>query len=388
LIAGQIEAPNENSLIRGLLKEQYCILQVKEIKGRSVRAGGVDPGLAGRDLLVMSRMLATMLAAGLPIVRALGIMQQQSRSRKVKTLLKGIQNDIEGGYALHQALGKYPRSFSQLYVSMVRAGELGGVLEEVLLRLAEHLEREIRIRNKMITAGIYPGIILIFTILTVIFILIYVLPVFSGLYESAGAELPLLTQMLLAGSNFLCHNFFYLLGGAALLTLLLRRIGQTPEGRYYLDRCYLKLPLWGRINSRLLESRFTRTMGILISSGIPILTALQIVEAAAANAWVLRGLMKARENISEGQSIARPLKESGIFEPLLIQMIAVGEETGTLEKMLLRMSGYYEQELNRTVEQAAAALEPLLVVMAALVVGGVVTATLLPVFELLSGPGI
>lgn len=383
MMTGQVTAQNEKAVIRSLLREQYCILEIKEIKaGPAIDVFYFKP-LAARDLILMTRMLAVMLAAGLPIIRALSILHQQSRNKTLKKVFLSIKNDIERGLGLHEAMAQYPKIFSPVYINMVKAGELGGVMEQVLTRLAEHLEREREIKNKIITASIYPALILAFTILTVIFILIFVMPTFSTLFESVGAELPLPTQILITFSDFLRKQLLYLSIAAAGLVYMVKKIAQMPEGRYFFDRLYLKIPIIGRLNARILESRLARTIGILINSGIPILQAMEIVEGVLGNSYILRAMVQARGNISEGQSIARPLEACGVFEPMLTQMIAVGEETGTLDEMLAKMSDYYDQEVMHTVEQAMAAIEPLLILGVAMLIGWVVIATLLPVFDLL-----
>ncbi len=382
LITGQIEAQNENTVISGLLREHYCILEVKEIKSNPAIHLVLFKSVGSGDLVMMTRMLATMLAAGLPIIRAFSILHQQTHNKTLKKILMSIRNSIERGSALHEALAQYPKTFSPVYINMVKAGELGGALEQVLSRLAEHLEREREIKNKVVTASIYPALILIFTTLTVIFILIFVMPTFIGLFESVGADLPLPTKILIAFSVFLRNNLLYLLLIAIGLVYITKRIGHLPKGRYYLDHLYLKLPVIGRLNSQILESRFARTIGTLINAGIPILEAMEIVEGVVVNAYVLKALVQARENISEGQSIALPLQASGIFEPMLTQMISVGEETGALDEMLAKMSDYYDQEVMHTVEKAMVAIEPLLILGIAMLIGWVVIATLLPIFEL------
>ncbi len=382
MITGQVDAVNENAVIMGLLKENFCILEIKEIKSSPVIDNSLFQSVGSRDLLLMTRMLATMLDAGLPIIGALNILYQQTQNKVLKKMLIDIKNYIEKGLALHQALAHYPKTFSPVYINMVKAGEMGGVLEQVLSRLAIHLEREIEIKNKVITASIYPALLTVFTILTVIFILVFVMPTFTGLFASVGADLPLPTKILIVFSGFLKDHLLGLITAAAGLVYISKKIGQMPAGRYHLDRLYVKMPFWGRLNSRIAEARFARTIGTLISAGIPILQAMEIVEGVSGNAYVSKALVQARENISEGQSIAVPLQASGVFEPMLIQMISVGEETGTLDEMLKKMSDYYEQEVMNSIEQRMAAIEPLLILGTAMIIGGVVLATLLPVFEL------
>ncbi|KUG05048.1 type iv fimbrial assembly protein pilc [hydrocarbon metagenome] len=381
-ISGQVQALNKREVINGLLKEKYCILEVIEFKGRTALDMSMVKSVGSRDLLLMTRMLATMLDAGLPIIRALNILHQQTNNKHLKNILLSIKKQIERGLTLHEALAHYPHTFSPVYINMVKAGEMGGVLYQVLSKLAEHLEREREIRNKVITASIYPALLLVFTSITVIFILVFVMPTFTGLFESVGADLPLPTKILIAFSGFLRDNLPGLIMAVAGLVYIGKKMGQVPAGRYYLDGLYLKLPLFGRLHSRTLEARFARTTGTLINAGIPILQAMEIVEGALGNTYVLKALVQARENISEGQSIALPLQESGVFEPMLTQMISVGEETGALDEMLSKMSDYYDREVMHTIEQSMAAIEPLLILGIAMLIGGVVLATLLPVFDL------
>lgn len=387
MIIGTVEASSESSLVKGLLKEQYCILEVKEIKGSGSNIGYL-PAIPLRDLALISRMLATMLSAGLPVIRALAILQKQTRSKTLTKIMFQIVSDIERGYALHEALARHPKCFSSVYINLVKAGEQSGVLVKVLNRLGEYLEDEMQLKNRIITACIYPALVLAFTIFTGVFILVFVMPTFAGLLESVGADMPGPSQILMLGSQFVVQNLFYLLLTALSLFVVFKKSIQIKEVRYMVDRLYLRLPLIGRIKAQVLESRFTRTMGILITSGIPVLAAMEMVEGVVDNTFVSKALKKARENISEGQSITLPLQETGIFEPILTQMIAVGEETGTLDEMLSKMSDYYEQEIRRSIERGAAALEPLLIALVAILIGGVVLATLLPVFDLLANPAI
>jgi type IV pilus assembly protein PilC len=387
LITASVEAPSENSLIKGLLKEQYCILEIKEIKSSGSNSDYLPP-ISLRDLAFISRMLATMLSAGLPVIRALAIIQDQTRNNKVKKLLSQITIDIERGYALHEALRRHPKCFSSVYVNLIKAGEPGGLLVKVLKRLGEYLEEEIQTKNRIITACIYPALILVFTIITGVLIIVFVMPTFAELLDAVGADMPGPSQILMLGSQFLVQNLFYLLLTTSSLLVVFRTSKQIEEVRICMDRLSLRLPLIGRLNAQVLESRFTRTMAILISSGIPVLAAMEMVEGVIENTFVLKALRQARENISEGQSIATPLQESGVFEPILIQMIAVGEETGTLDEMLGKISDYYEQEIKRSIERGATALEPLLIAMVAIIIGGIVLATLLPVFDLLANPTI
>ncbi|WP_054692553.1 type II secretion system F family protein [Syntrophomonas palmitatica] len=290
-----------------------------------------------RDLVIMIRQLSTMISAGLPILRAFTILSEQAANRRLKNALEQIRGDIEEGRALWQAVNKHPDVFSPIFVNMIRAGELGGVMEPVLERLGEHLEREHEITSKVKTASVYPSIILTLAIVMVIGIITFVMPTFVDMFQSSGAELPGPTKALLAMSDFLRQDWHYLLVGIAVFVYMVRRIGKTTGGRYFYDNLKLRLPVVGKTLSRIGVARFARTMGTLVRSGIPVLQALEIVEQVVGNAVIARAIREARESISEGEPISVPLQATGIFEPMVIQMIAVGEETGALDEMLARM---------------------------------------------------
>lgn len=389
VLSGVLEAENREAVVRTLLGQNYYITRLEEIgsSSRKVEIGLALGRVPTRDLVLMTRQLSTMLSAGLSILRAFNILVEQTENKVLKKALMEVRDDIESGLPLYQALAKHPRIFSRVYVSMVRAGELGGVLEGVLERLSEHLEREDEINSKVKTASIYPSIIAVFALMAVFFIITFIMPTFVGMFESAGAVLPRPTQILYHTGLFLQSSWYMVIAAVILLFFLLKGIGKTPKGRMFFDTLYLKIPVIGKANSKIIVARFARTMGILLRSGIPVLQALEVVEDVVGNVYIARSLREARESISEGDYISAPLAEAAVFEPMVVQMIAVGEETGTLDAMLIKLSDYFEREVMHTVDAMMAMIEPALIILVALLVGGVVVSTLLPVFEMVNVVG-
>lgn len=387
---GILVADNQNMIVESLLNQGYYIIRLKE-----ARQSGPDINLAialstvsTRDLVVLTRQLSTMIAAGLPIIRCFDILGRQTANKKLNNTIKKVQNDIENGLALWEAIARHPDIFSPIYISMVKAGELGGVLEVVLERLSEHLERELEIDSKIKTASIYPIIISVFAVLVAFFIIIFVMPTFIGLFQSSRAELPLPTRILLSTGTILKNSWMYFVPGAILLAAALKKWGKTDSGRLFYDYLYLHLPVLGKTLSRIIVARFARTMGILVRAGIPILQALEVVEEVVGNMIISRAVNQARAAIRDGDSITGPLVDTGVFEPMVTDMIAVGEETGTLDKMFLRIADYFEREAVHMIDSIMAILEPVLIFTVAIIVGGVVIATLLPIFEIINVMGV
>jgi len=341
-----------------------------------------------RDIILMTSQLGTMLSAGLSILRCFNVLEKQTASRKLRDVIQRTKTDIEQGVPLWEAMSKHPHVFPPVYTSMIRAGELGGVLEEILERLRDHLEREQHINAKIKSASVYPVFISIITTVIVFAIVAFVVPVFAAMFQSTGVELPAPTRMMLSISNYLQEAWLYLLFLVIIVVIGLKSWGKTPSGRLIYDKIYLHLPLVGKVVSRITLSRFTRTMGTLVKSGIPVLQALEIVEKVVNNAVIARAIAGARSSIREGQSIAGPLEKSGVFDPMITNMIAVGEETGALDDMLIKMAEYFEREVMYSIETLMALIEPAMILVVAIIVGGVVLASLLPVFELMNVIGI
>lgn len=386
-LSGVLEAENREAVIQSLLAQNYSVLSLKEATASGKEINISLGRVKTKDLVLMTRQLATMISAGLSIIRCFNILEQQASNAKIKSALREVRQDISEGLALWQALAKHPRIFSNVYVSMVKAGELGGMLDEVLERLCLHLEREQEINAKIKAASIYPAIISIFAVLMMMGIMIFVMPMFIDMFNSYGAELPGPTRALVKVSEFLRGYWMFWIPSIILLVYVLKRSGKTEGGREFWDRLYLKLPIVGKTIGQIGVARFARTMGTLVRAGIPILQALEVMEEVAGNVVMKKAIHSARISITEGDSIAEPLAATGVFEPMVTQMIAVGEETGSLDDMLVRMSDYFEREVMHMVDALMAVLEPLLIIIVALMVGAIVIATLLPVFEIVGTVG-
>lgn len=387
ILKGQLEAEDKDMVISSLINQNYYILSLEQVQKSSKDVEFNLSPVKIQDIIVMTRQLATMMAAGLPILRCFSILGEQVSNKKLKKTILEVHDDIEGGVPLWQAIARHPDVFSPVYISMVRAGELGGILDTVLDRLSLHLEREHEISSKIKSASIYPAIISIVAIIMVFCIITFVMPTFTSMFEASGAELPAPTRALLGLSDFFRHYLIHLIVAIVVAVFLLKRWGKTSSGRFFFDNIYLHLPIMGKTLSRITVARFARTMGTLLRSGIPVLAALEVVEEVVDNEVMSRAIRSARESISEGDSITEPLAATGVFEPMVTQMIAVGEETGSLDEMLIRMSDYFEKELGYMVDSLMAVIEPVLILFVALLVGGIVVATLMPMFEIVNTVG-
>ena len=324
-----------------------------------------------------------MVGAGLPIIRSFQILEEQTTNSVLRKMASQIRENLEGGLALNEILSRYPKTFSPMYVSMVRAGEISGALDTVLDRLADTLERDWEINSKVKSASVYPIMVMSIAILVVIFILMFVMPTFVESYASTDVELPAFTIFFLNISYFLKEHFVRLVLSAILLAIGLKAWGHTSKGRLFLDSLYLKIPIVGKAINRVAVSRFTRILGTLIKSGVPILQALEVLQGVVGNRVIGDAIGQARDNIREGQSIAAPLAATNVFEPMVPQMIAIGEETGALEHMLERMSVYYDNEVSLTVDALLKSLEPILIIFISAIIGMIIVATYLPIFDLM-----
>jgi len=335
------------------------------------------------QIVTFTSQLSTLQDAGLPIVRSVKILETQQRPGKFKDQLAAIAEEVEGGSTFSEALGKYPRSFDKLYVSMVKAGEAGGVLDVILNRLAGFMEKSQKLRKKVKGAMIYPAAVLSVAGLILFFIMIYVVPSFEAMFKDLGQKLPGPTQFLLSVSGTLRDWWFLIPVVPTLLWMSFKFVGRTVKGRLMLDRFKLNLPVFGVIIKKSSISRFCRTLGTLIASGVPILEALRIVKDAIGNVIISNAIEEVHGSIREGDTIAGPLRQAGIFDELLVNMIDVGEETGELDKMLIKISDNYETDVDVAVEGMSSLLEPMLIVGMGGVVGFIVVALFLPLIEII-----
>jgi len=386
-ISGSLEAENSEVLSGKLRQMGYVIVSIEEVK---VSMGKKEIYIFGakakqEDVNIFTRQFATMINAGLPLIKCLSILARQTESSVLADIITDCQKEVEGGRSLSEALSKHPQAFSNLYVAMVRAGEMGGMLDDVLLRVAEQLEREFEIRRKVKSAMTYPIAIMALSSLLLGIMIIFVVPKFAAMFETLGGSLPAMTQMLVNFSHFVAGP-----GGLVIVAVIVglviafRRIKMTKKGRYAIDSFKLKMPYVGTLFHKTAMSKFSRSLGALISSGVPILGALEITGETTGNMAVTRALDHVRESVKEGETIARPLDESGVFPPMVTQMIAIGEETGALDVMLLKISQFYDSEVNAGVDSLTATLEPLLMMFLGGSVGFIVIALYLPIFKVIT----
>jgi type IV pilus assembly protein PilC len=341
-------------------------------------------GVKTRDLVLFTRQFATMVNAGLPLVQALDILQQQTENKVLEKTIQEILYDVESGHTLADALREHEAIFSGLYVNMVEAGEAGGILDTILLRLATFLEKNDALARKVKGAMIYPAVVMVVAIAAIAILLLFVIPTFQTMFASFNATLPLPTRIVIAMSQALQHYGIFLLGGLILLGFAFQRWVKTPGGRLVFDRSLLRIPILGTLARKAAVARFTRTLSTLLSSGVSILEGLEITAKTSGNRVIHDAVMTSRASIAGGRSIAEPLKETEVFPPMVTQMIHVGEETGDLDGMLSKVADFYDDEVDVAVESLLKALEPAMIVVLGTIVGGMIVAMYLPIFSLVN----
>ena len=392
VVRGTLEADNRNLVIESLLHQNYTIVEIKEDRNKeaakkSSLSFSLFENVKINDLSLFTRQLSTMISAGLPIVRSFQILEEQTRNPMLRRAVGDIRTNLEGGMALNDCMAQHPKIFSPMYVSMVKAGETGGALDTILSRLADTLERDREINSKVKSASIYPIMILCVALLVVIFILTFVMPTFVEQFDASGTELPAFTAFFMGVSYFIRDNGLLLLIVIILLVVGLKWVGTKPNGRLFFDRLYLNLPIVGKAIKRIAVSRFTRILGTLIKSGVPILEALEVLRGVVGNQVISDAIGEARDSIREGQSVAAPIAATGVFEPMVTQMISVGEETGALDDMLERMAVFYDNEVNFAIDALLKSLEPIMIIFVAGIIGAIIIATYLPIFNIVSTLG-
>ena len=389
-----LEAQNLRMATQRLQEQKMTVISIKE-----KASGGGQEGISGffskmkkvneQALTVFSRQFATMINAGLAMVRCLDILSEQTDDKKLQQVLIQVRRDVEGGSTLSNALHKHPQVFSTLYTSMVKAGEMGGVLDEVLERLAGFMEKDFSLKKKVKSALTYPVVILVMAMGIVFFLVTYILPTFVTLFEGMSLKLPLPTQILIvvtkgARNPMVFIPCFFLAVG---LAFVINQYGKTPGGKKQFDMLKLNVPIFGMLNRKVSISRFCRTLGTLLSSGVPIMQALEIVGKASGNEIIAITVTKVRESIREGESIASPLGASGMFPPMVTQMVAVGEETGNLDAMLSKIADFYDTEVEYMLASLTSMLEPIMIVGMGGVVGFIVISVFLPLYQLIGNLG-
>lgn len=384
---GEMEAPSE-AAIRIHLRQQSIIPTKIATKGREFKFSLPSrKKVPQRSIAIFTRQLATMIDAGLPLVQSLDILSSQQESKTFKNVLREIREDVEGGSTFAGALKKHPSIFDDLYTNLVVAGEEGGILDNILNRLSNYIEKAEALKKKVKSAMIYPAVIVSVAILVVIILMLFVIPVFETMFKSAGQSLPLPTLIVLAMSKIVKKYMVVIIPAAILFVYLFRKFYKTDTGKVLIDRLTLKIPVFGMLLKKVAVARFARTLGTLVSSGVPILDGLLIVSRTAGNRTVETAIMDARASIREGETISEPLGRSGIFPAMVIQMISVGESTGALDSMLSKIADFYDDEVDVAVSNLTALLEPFLMVFLGVVIGGVVIAMYLPIFQMASAVG-
>ena len=384
---GEMEAPSE-AAIRIHLRQQNIVPTKVLTKGKEFKISlPFKKKVNQRSIAVFTRQLATMIDAGLPLVQSLEILSQQQESKAFKNIIREIREDVEGGSTFAGALKKHPATFNDLYTNLVVAGEEGGILDNILNRLANYIEKSEALRKKVKSALIYPATIIGVAVIVVMILMIFVIPVFETMFKSAGQNLPLPTLIVLTISKLIKKYVVILIPALILLFYMAKKYYQTQNGRAVLDRLLLKLPVFGTLFKKIAVARFSRTLGTLVSSGVPILDGLTIVSRTSGNRTIEIAILNARTSIREGETIAEPLGRSGIFPPMVIQMISVGESTGALDSMLSKIADFYEEEVDMAVANLTSLLEPFLMIFLGVVIGGVVISMYLPIFNMASAVG-
>jgi type IV pilus assembly protein PilC len=380
---GEIEAPNESAVRAQLGRMQIKNAKVKQKpKDLFENVSFMQPKVKTTDVVVFARQFATMIDAGLPLIQSLDILYSQQENKTFKKTLKEIKEAVEQGSTLADALGKYPNIFDDLFVNMVAAGEVGGILDTILDRLSSYMEKAEKLKKQVKGAMTYPIIVLIIAVLVIGVILVFVIPVFEKMFADFGGALPVPTQIVVNASKFVKGNIHYMIGMVVILVFAFKRFYSTEKGRVVVDDLMLKLPVFGLLLRKVAVAKFTRTMGTMISSGVPILEALTIVAKTAGNKTVEAAIFKVQSAITEGRTMADPLAESGVFPSMVCQMVAVGESTGALDAMLEKIAEFYDDEVDAAVGNLTAMIEPFMMVFLGVTIGGLVVSMYLPIFKM------
>ncbi len=384
---GEMEAATSEAVTQRLRAQN---LQPAKVKKKATQIEIRFPGSSGvstKDLVVFTRQFATMIDAGLPLVQCLEILSSQSDNPRFRTVLVDVKNNVEAGTTLADALRRHPKIFDRLFVNLVAAGEAGGVLDTILNRLAAYIEKNMKLVKQVKGAMVYPTIVVFVSIVVTFVLLYWVIPVFQKMFQDFGSALPAPTQIVVNLSEFLRHNvLWFLLGTGGAVAGFITAL-RTPRGRELFDTLILRMPIFGPLIQKVAVAKFTRTLGTMLSSGVPILDALDIVAATAGNVVVENGLKRVKAKISEGKTIAQPLAEIPVFPPMVVQMISVGESSGAMDTMLNKIADFYDDEVDAAVGTMMAMLEPLIMAFLAVILGGLVIAMYLPVFSMAGAIG-
>jgi type IV pilus assembly protein PilC len=387
---GDMEAASE-AVVTAQLRRQGIMPSKIKARGKGldveIKIPGMQPKVTTKDLVVFTRQFATMIDAGLPLVQCLDILGKQQDNKTFKKILTAVKESVESGSTFADALKKHPKAFDELYVNLVAAGEVGGILDTILNRLAAYIEKALKLKKQVKSAMTYPTTIVGIALVVISVILIFVIPAFEKMFADFGSALPLPTQIVINMSNFIQDYILVIIGAIVAFIFGFKRIYRTKRGREVIDDFALKLPIFGVLIRKVAVAKFTRTLGTMMSSGVPILDGLDIVAKTAGNKTVEKAIYKVKQSISEGKTIAEPLAQSGVFPPMVCQMIAVGEQAGALDTMLNKIADFYDDEVDDAVGNLTAMMEPLLMLFLGTTVGGLVIAMYLPIFKLAGAVG-
>ncbi len=379
---GEVEAETAKAAILKLRQQNIRVTMVKKKKSRSDFFGPPKQRITERDLIVFTRQFSTMVDAGLPIVQCLDILGKQMDNKTFGEVVMDVKTSIESGGDLSESLRKHPKVFDTLYSNLVEAGEAGGILDIILRKLAEYIEKAAALKKKVKSAMVYPAVIITVAVGVVTFLMIFVIPAFATMFSGAGQELPAPTAIVMAISDFFRTKWYYVFGGIFALIFFTKKLYSTDRGRLEIDRNLLKMPIIGLLIRKVAVAKFSRTLGTLVSSGVPIIEALEICARTAGNKIIENAVYKTIDAIKEGESIAAPIAREGVFPPMVIQMIDVGENSGQLDKMLIKIADFYDEEVDTAVQNLTALLEPALMVFLGIIVGFIVVAMYLPIFKI------
>src|SRR5215207_3895753 len=375
-----VEAATVQDVVAQLRRQRMTVVKVDE----NAKPKKVKGSIKMRDIVIFTRQFSTMINAGLPLVQALDILAKQSENRALKDVTRAVVFDVESGHTVADALRKHPKAFSDLYVNMVAAGEAGGILDTILMRLATFMEKNDALVRKVKGAMIYPGVITSVAGIAIVVLLVFVIPVFEKMFASVGMALPLPTRVVIGMSQFLQNYWWAVIVALVGAGWSLKKYYATSDGKLTIDRLLLKMPVLGDVLRKSAVSRFTRTLGTLIGSGVSILDGLEITAKTAGNRVIQDAIMESRTSIAGGETISAPLQKSQVFPPMVISMIAVGEQTGGLDEMLSKIADFYDEEVDAAVSGLLSLLEPIMIVFLGVVVGGMVVAMYLPIFDMIN----
>lgn len=380
---GELDAPNEEAVRVHLSRARITATKIKKKpKDLFENVSFLQPPVKEKDVILFARQFSTMIDAGLPIIQCLDILHSQQENKTFKVMLKEIKESVESGATLADSLKKYPKQFDDLFVNMIAAGEAGGILDTILRRLAAYMEKAARLKSQVKGAMTYPVVTMVIAVVVVAVILVFVIPVFQEMFADFGGELPGPTKIVVGASDFVKSKILYIIIGMIIFGFAFKKYYATKKGRETIDALMLKLPVFGILIRKVAVAKFTRTMGTMLSSGVAILEALDIVAKTAGNTSIEKAVYHVRSGISEGRTMADPLMESGVFPSMVCQMISVGESTGALDAMLGKIADFYDEEVDQAVDNLTSLIEPFMLVFLGTVIGGLVVAMYLPIFKM------